>query len=58
MNTLLWLWDVLVRERRLNRFSEAVNAAYEHGCERGYHQAINDMKHMRPDTRLRATKDA
>lgn len=53
MNTLLWLWDVLVRERRLNRFSEAVNAAYEHGCERGYHQAINDMKHMR-----RATKDA
>lgn len=39
MNTLVWLWDVLVGERRMTRLPEAINAAYQ----AGYSQALNDM---------------
>jgi hypothetical protein len=54
VNKLTWLWDVLVRERRLTRFSDAVNAAYERGLQQGYNQAIeqgyreaiNDVKRL------------
>lgn len=39
MNFLCWLWDALVRERRLTRFPEAMNSAYESGLREARREA-------------------
>lgn len=46
MNLLVWLWDVLVVERRTTRLPQAINDAYERGRQDGYNEAMTDAVQM------------